>query len=147
MSAGLKEQMMKRILATCVLIAIAVLFATPAAMADKVKHPSKLKYPKLEMEAPEYEEITFGNGMHGFFIEDHEVPVVNITMLLSTNRAPVEKTGLNDLAAWAIRNGGGENWDADRINDELEFVAAYLEFNAGARNASISLNCLKKDLP
>jgi zinc protease len=138
---------MKRVLATCVLIAVAVLLATPAAMADKVKHPSSLKYPKLEMEAPEYEEIAFESGMHGFFLEDHEVPVVNITMLVSTNRAPRDKTGLNDLAAWAIRNGGGENWDADRINDELEFVAAYLEFSAGPRNATIGVNCLKKDLP
>ncbi|MFH1502178.1 MAG: pitrilysin family protein [Candidatus Eisenbacteria bacterium] len=138
---------MKRILATCAIVALAVLLASPAVMAGKVKHPSSLKYPKLELEPPGYEEVEFGNGMRGFFIEDHEVPVVDILMLVSTDRAPKEKTGLNDLAAWAVRNGGGESWDADRINDELEFVAARLEVDGYDRSTYIGLNCLKKDLP
>jgi len=138
---------MKRAFVTLAVVAVVVLAAAPGALAEKVKHPSELTYPKLELEAPSYEEVEFENGMHGFFIEDHEVPVVDIIMQVSTNRAPREKTGLNDLAAWAIRNGGGEHWDADRINDELEFVSARLEFNGGPRSTYIGLNCLKKDLP
>lgn len=138
---------MRRTLATCAIIAVAMLLVSSAAVAEKVEHPSKLKYPALELEAPRYEEVEFENGMKGFFIEDHEVPVVNIYMLVGTNRAPAEKTGLNDLSAWAIRNGGGETWDADRINDELEFAAARLETRGAARSTSISVDCLKKDLP
>jgi zinc protease len=138
---------MKRTLVACALIAVAVLSASSAAMAGTVKHPSELSFPKLELEPPEYEEVEFANGMTGFFIEDHETPVVDIMMLVSTNRAPREKTGLNGLAAWALRNGGGATWSADRINDELEFVAAYLEIDAYSRGTYVGLNCLKKDLP
>jgi len=138
---------MKRALAISAVVAIAFLMTAPPVWAEKVKHPSELDYPKLELETPGYERVEFDNGMHGFFIEDHEVPVVDIIMQVSTNRAPRDKTGLNDLAAWTIRNGGGESWTADRINDELEFVSAHLEFRGGPRGTYVGLNCLKKDLP
>jgi predicted Zn-dependent peptidase len=133
-----------------VLVAAAAFLAAPCltgeAQAKKVKHPSELKYPDIKLKTPEYEEIEFENGLTGFFLEDHEVPVVNIYMIVSTDRAPQELIGLNELAAWAIRNGGTEEWPADRINEELEFVAASVEFGGGYRKATISVNCLKKDL-
>ncbi len=137
---------MKRTL-TLVLImgAIAALLVTPAC-AKKVKHPSELKYPDITLSTPEYEEIAFENGMTGFFLEDHEVPVVDIVILVGTSRPPADKLGLNELAAWTIRNGGSEEWPADRINEELEFVAASVEFRGNPRNAMISVNCLTKDL-
>ncbi|MBD3349698.1 MAG: hypothetical protein GF400_10965 [Candidatus Eisenbacteria bacterium] len=138
---------MKRSLVLCTLAAACLLLAAAGGRAAKVKHPDELSYPKLELETPDYEEMEFESGLRGFFIEDHEVPVVEIVMMVSTNRAPKEKTGLNELASWAIRNGGGENWEADRINDELEFVSASLEFDGSPRQTTIRLNCLKKDLP
>lgn len=137
--------MMKRVLTVGLVLVLSAL--VPAwSVAAEVQHPSKLKYPELRLETPEYEEISFGNGMRGFFIEDHEVPVVDITMLISTGRPPIEKTGRNELGAWAIRNGGTAEWPAARINDELEFVAARLEFRGGPRSTVINVNCLKKDL-
>jgi zinc protease len=128
-----------------VLVVLVAALVLPAA-AEKVKHPSELKYPKLTLTAPDYEEIEFENGMRGFFIEDHEIPVVNIQLLISTSRAPREKTGLNELAAWVIRNGGSEEWPGEKINEELEFVAASVEVRARDRRADVSVNCLKKDL-
>ena len=135
---------MKRVLAVGLVLVLSVLASTWCAA--EVKHPSELRYPELRLETPEYEEITFENGMRGFFIEDHEIPVVNIHMRVGTGRPPKEKTGLNRLGAWAIRNGGSVDWPPDRINDELEFVAAGLEFRGGSRSATVSVNCLKKDL-
>ncbi len=128
-----------------VLIVLVASLAFPAGAA-KVKHPGELTYANLTLETPDYEEIEFENGMTGFFIEDHEIPVVGIYMLISTSRAPREKTGLNELAAWTIRNGGTEDWPADTINEELEFVAASVEVRGGGRRTDVSVNCLKKDL-
>jgi zinc protease len=137
--------MMKRVTTVGLVLVLAAL--VPAwSTAAQVQHPSELKYPELKVEAPEYEEIEFENGLRGFFIEDHEVPIVNIHMRVSTERPPEEKTGLNRLGAWAIRNGGSVEWPADRINDELEFVAAGLEIWGSGRSALINVNCLKKDL-
>lgn len=138
---------MTRIITLGLVVAvIAASLALPVGAA-KVKHPSELTYPKIKLETPDYEVIEFENGVTGFFIEDHEIPVVDIHMLISTSRAPREKTGLNELAAWTIRNGGSQEWPGDRINEDLEFVAARVEVNGRARRADIYVNCLKKDLP
>jgi zinc protease len=142
----MKEQTMKKALAVCLALLAVLAIAAAGASAADAKRPSDLKYPKLTLETPEYQEIQFDNGMTGFFLEDHEIPVVEIQMLIPTSRAPRDKTGLNDLGAWVIRNGGSENWPAEKINEELEFTASRLEFRGGDRSASINLNCLTKDL-
>ncbi len=121
---------MRRILMIALVLVAAALLACPAT-AGRVKHPSELKFPELTMEPLAYEELTFENGMTGFFVEDHEVPVVNIYMLIPVSAPPKEKTGLAGLTSWAVRNGGSENWPAERINEELEFVSASVEFGGG----------------
>jgi zinc protease len=135
---------MKRVTFLGLAVLVAVAMTAPSACA--AKRPSDLTYPKIALETPKYEELQFANGMTGFFIEDHEIPVVNITMLVGTSRAPREKTGLNELAAWAIRNGGSGRWPADKMNEELEFVAASVEFRGEDRATTIRVDCLKKDL-
>ncbi len=141
--------------------AVALAFPQPAGAA----HPRDLKIPTIAVQVPEYQEIALSNGMTGFFLEDHEIPVVEIYMLVSTSRPTKEKTGLGDLATWAIRNGGTEAWPPDRINEELEFVAAQVEFGGGGRGGpmraipdasagspgggqavGVRVNCLTKDL-
>ena len=144
-------------------IAAVALVCLPAAGAA---NPRDLKFPTITVEAPAYQEISLSNGMTGFFLEDHEIPVVEVFMLVGTSRAPREKTGLSDLATWAVRNGGTAMWPADRINEELEFVAAQIEFGGGGRgfpgraapldaatgapargqSVPIRVNCLTKDL-
>jgi len=110
------------------------------------KEPEDLDYPPLELETPDYERIEFANGMHGFFIEDHEIPLVEINILIPTDYSPDGKEGVATLTAEVMRNGGSENWPADRINEELEFVAASVEVNASTRHINVNANCLKKDL-
>jgi zinc protease len=55
--------------------------------------------------------------------------------------------GLNEMAQWVIRNGGTEKWPPDKLNDELEFLAANIEVYGGNLSTMIAVNCLKKDLP
>jgi predicted Zn-dependent peptidase len=151
------------VLAAVLAVAAAALIAHPAPAAT---HPRDLDFPTIAIEAPEYEEIALSNGMTGFFIEDHEIPIVEIFMLVSVSRPPREKTGLGDLAVWTIRNGGTEAWPAERINEELEFVAAQIELGGGGRGfpgralplegvagspgggqmVPVRVNCLTKDL-
>ncbi|MBN2565530.1 MAG: insulinase family protein, partial [Candidatus Eisenbacteria bacterium] len=152
---------MKRCFTAGLALVTAIALFAGVASAAKVKRPGDLKYPKMELKTPDYAELQLNNGMTGFIIEDHEVPVVYISMLVGTGRPPADKVGLSELAAWTIRNGGGAAWPADRINEELEFVDAYVEFGRGGgrgmmgrggpsfgddRSMSVSVNCLKKDL-
>jgi len=139
--------MKRKIFVTFLALALVVSLALPS-FAGKVKrpHPSKLKYPPLKMKTPEVVELSFDNGLSGFFIEDHEIPVVNVVLLVKTYFPEKEKYGLNEMAAWVMRNGGSKNWPADKLNDELEFLAAYLEVSGRDLYTYISMNCLKKDL-
>ncbi len=137
--------MKRRILFTLLAAALVAAIASPL-LAGKRKHPSKLKYPPIEITSPEVIGVAFGNGMEGFLIEDHEVPVVDIVILFPTYFPEEGKVGLNEMAQWVIRNGGSESWPSDKLNEELEFLAASVEVYGGNLSTSVAINCLKKDL-
>lgn len=126
--------------------ALAVSFASPA-FAGKRTHPSKLKYEPLRTTTPQATEITLSNGLGGFFVEDHEVPVVDVVLLVRTYFPDKGTYGLADMTQWVMRNGGTAAWPPDKLNDELEFLAASIEVYGGNLSTSIAFNCLKKDLP
>ncbi|MBN2185652.1 MAG: insulinase family protein [Candidatus Krumholzibacteriota bacterium] len=127
---------------------LAVIFTVSAAshLSAERKHPSKLKYPPLEVTTPKVLDISLDNGIEGFMIEDHEIPMVNIVILLKTYFPEKEKYGLNEIAQWVMRNGGSQNWSSDKLNDELEFLPARVEIFGDDLNTMVFVNCLKKDL-
>jgi len=116
------------------------------ASQELPKRPGELKTPPLKFTKPNLEEITLACGLTGFLMEDHEIAVVNIQLRLPCTFAPKEKTGLNELAGWALRNGGSTNVPADSLNAELEFRSASVETWAGDDWIAININCLTKDL-
>ncbi len=115
------------------------------AVTSTARLPKNLKYGAIEYEMPEVDTIAFPNGLHGYFLEDHEIPVVNIVIMFKTTYPDEAKTGLNSLAGWAMRNGGSAGFSKDTMDDELEFVGASIETSAGAATGSISANFLTKD--
>lgn len=125
-----------------VLIAALVMLVAAASTA---RLPKNLKFEPIEFEPPEVEEIEFPNGLHGYFLEDHEIPVVNIVIMFKATYPGEEKTGLNSLAGWALRNGGSASFSKETIDDELEFIGASIETRAGALTGTISANFLTKD--
>jgi zinc protease len=118
----------------------------PQSSAVKRPHPSKLNYPPLEIKTPEAVDVALVNGLEGFLIEDHEIPVVDVVLLVKTYYPAKEEYGLNEMTRWVIRNGGTETWPSDKLNDELEFLAASIEVWGGNLNTMVSFNCLKRDL-
>jgi len=130
------------------LFVLVILCLTSVAGAKDFQrpHPRDLKYPPLSIKTPEVIELNLDNGLSGFLVEDHEIPVVNVTLLFKTYFPDQAKYGLNDMAQWAIRNGGSAQWPAEKLNDELEFLAASVEVFGGDLSTMVTLNCLKKDL-
>ncbi len=125
-------------------VMLAAAFASPLSAGRK--HPSELKYPDLKVNVPGVLDISFANGMEGFMIEDHEIPMVNVVILFKTYFPAREKYGLNEVAQWTMRNGGSGKWPADKLNDELEFLPANVEIFGGDLSTMVFVNCLKKDL-
>lgn len=127
---------------TFVLVSAMVMFVAATSAA---RLPKSLKFDEIKYETPNVDEIEFPNGLHGYFLEDHEIPVINIVIMFKATYPEESKTGLNSLAGWAIRNGGSSGFSKETIDDELEFVGASIETNAGALTGTISANFLTKD--
>jgi zinc protease len=127
---------------TSVLVSALVILVAAVSTA---RLPKNLKFGELDYESPQVEDLAFPNGLHGYFLEDHEIPVIDIVIMFKTTYPEEPKTGLNELAGWAIRNGGSANFSKDAIDDALEFVGASIESRAGDLTGTISANFLTKD--
>ncbi|MFQ5956922.1 MAG: M16 family metallopeptidase [Candidatus Brocadiales bacterium] len=109
---------------------------------------SKLKYKPLEFTPPKVERRELSNGMILYLLEDHELPLVNITAAIRTGSIyePEEKTGLASLVGHVMRSGGTLTQSAEKINEELEYIAASVETSIGRESGSAGLSVLTKDL-
>jgi predicted Zn-dependent peptidase len=108
-----------------------------------------LKYAKLgDIEVPEVEQITLANGMRLFLLEDHELPLVNLSVRIRTGSVyePAEKIGLASITGEVMRTGGTAGMTGDEMDEELEAIAASVETGIGLNSGSASMSVLKRDL-
>jgi zinc protease len=107
--------------------------------------PKELEIPPIEFEIPEVDTLEFDCGLRGYLIEDRTIPLINMIVMYRTGFPPEDKVGLDEITGWAIRNGGSLNYSKDVIDDELEFVGASIESNAGNQTGEIRASFLTKD--
>jgi len=109
---------------------------------------SKFKFAPLDFNPPKAERIALENGMILYLLEDHDLPIVNIAAQIRTGSVyePEEKAGLASLTGEVMRSGGTVSMPPDKMNEELEFMAASVETSIGRESGSASLSVLKKDL-
>jgi len=131
-----------KMIAAFALVFACTIFAAAASFGEV---PKRLKFPPIEFKSPKVDTLAFANGLHGYLIEDHEIPIVNIVIKFRTTFPDQAKTGLNEIAGWAIRNGGSAAYSQDTLNDQLEFVGASIESYGGPYVGQISANFLTKD--
>jgi zinc protease len=121
---------------------------TPAP-APVPAHPRYLKYPALKYAPPkaaEYRQM-LANGAAGYFVEDHDLPLVNISVTIRTGSYldPAGKAGLASATANQIRAGGTAHYKAEAFDEEADFLAAEISSAAGGTSASASINFMAKD--
>jgi len=108
-----------------------------------------LKYAKLgDIEVPEVEQVTLANGMRLFLLEDHELPLINLSVRIRTGSVyePAEKIGLASITGEVMRTGGTAGMTGDEMDEELEAIAASVETGIGLNSGSASMSVLKRDL-
>ena len=112
------------------------------------RDPRTMKFAELKFTPPKPERVTLENGMTVFLLEDHELPTVDAIAVIRTGSIyePTEKLGLASLTGTVMRSGGTRNIDADKLDEELEYLAASIETSVSAEEGSASLSVMKKDL-
>ncbi|MHC4425744.1 MAG: M16 family metallopeptidase, partial [Planctomycetota bacterium] len=84
-------------------------FLWSACAEQQVSDYKHLKYPKLrDIEVPRVEQVTLANGMRLFLLEDHELPLVSVSVRIRTGSVyePAEKIGLASITGEVMRTGG-----------------------------------------
>jgi predicted Zn-dependent peptidase len=122
----------------------------PQAQGGIVAHPEQLKYPQLIYNPPKRAQYrqTLSNGVVAYMVEDHTLPLINISVLVRTGDylEPKGKEGLASLTGSQIRSGGTTSKKAEDFDEAADFLAAGISSGIGDTQGSAGLNCLSKDI-
>jgi len=71
--------------------------------------PRQMTFKPVEFTPPEPDRVVIENGMVVYLLEDHELPLISITVTMRTGSwlDPAEKVGLASLTGTIMRTGGG----------------------------------------
>jgi predicted Zn-dependent peptidase len=148
MQAHAKSWMQTTWLACC-LAAGSFSFGQAPRQAQVPPHPRELKFQPLNYTPPKaaaYRQV-LRNGVVVFFAEDHDLPLVNVSILVrvGTYLDPAGKEGVASATANQLRSGGTTHYKADAFDEEADFLAASIASGAGLTSGSASVNFMAKD--
>ncbi len=133
------------LLVTVVLTAVATLHA-----AEIPSHPQELKYPVLKYDPPRAADFRhkLATGGTAYLVEDHELPLVNLSVLVRTGRylEPGDKAGLTALVGSQMRAGGTKTKPPAVFDEEAAFLAAQINAGVGDTEGQAQVNCLARTL-
>ena len=129
------------------ILAVGVSLMLHACKPSLLEHPAQLVFKPLAFPFPHVDQVTLSNGVVVYLLEDHELPLFNLTALIRTGSVndPPDKVGLASLTGTVMRTGGTRFMSGDDINETLEFMAGSMETGIGRNVGSASLSVLKKD--
>ena len=132
-------------LSIATLIACLIVWGIPSTLA---KPHEELTFEPIEFKPPVPEKRMLSNGMKLYLLEDHELPLFNISGLIKTGNIydPADKVGLSSIFATVMRTGGTVSREPDALNEELESMAASVEVGMSREYGTISLSTLAEDI-
>ncbi|HOC18913.1 MAG TPA: pitrilysin family protein [Vicinamibacterales bacterium] len=136
------------------LLFVPLLFlAAGAALAqapDRTRVP--VPGPAPELRLPEIQKRALSNGLQVWIVEQHEVPVVQVSLVIGAggNADPAGKPGLASMTAAMLDEGAGQR-SALEIADAIDFLGASLatsgSFDASAVRLWVPVSRLADALP
>ena len=121
-------------------------YAAAAAETPPFKLWNEVQSPELkELHAPAAERFVLPNGMIVFLLEDHELPLIDLSMKLRVRDVyePADAIGLAAATAQVMRSGGSAKYPGDKLDETLEAMAASLDIGIDVDSGSASLSVLK----
>ncbi|HTS60842.1 MAG TPA: pitrilysin family protein [Candidatus Acidoferrales bacterium] len=124
----------------------------PAAAAERGgrggpagANPRELRFGLLRpIQMPKSVNVTLGNGMKIWLVEDHELPMIDGLALVRTGTIldPPEKIGLAGMAGELLRAGGTATKNPEQLDALLETMAATIDSTMEDSYAKLSFNGL-----
>lgn len=94
---------------------------------------------------PAYQKFTLKNGLTVYLMEQHEVPMINVSVILPAGAIyDADKAGLAALTATALKHGT-KNYPKAKLDEELDFIGATVNTYASKEAAGISAQFAAKD--
>jgi zinc protease len=130
---------------------------TPPSGASTARKPAapaglpnyhELKYPELHpIAAPAIQSFTLDNGIRLLLLENHELPLINGTILVRTGSAfdPPEKIGLAAMVGQTLLEGGTTGKAGEDLIRRFQDMGAELEGTTRENVLSISFSGLKEN--
>ena len=123
-------------------------FGDPTAAtqtADRSKAPDTGQAPELRL--PKLDRTTLSNGLKVVLAERHEIPVVNLSLLVDSGYAadPTDAPGTATLTATML-NKGTKTRSAPEISEQLAGLGAQLSVSASVDAIQARLSALKANL-
>jgi predicted Zn-dependent peptidase len=124
--------------ATAIVISLLTAGVIAQQAPDRSKIPEPGPAPALKL--PPIQKRTLANGLPVWIVEMHEVPVVNLTMVVKAGAAadPIGKYGLASFTAAMLDEGAGGK-SALELADAVEFLGAGLSTGSSFDSSSIRL--------
>jgi zinc protease len=132
----------------CVPLRLTLLAVLAATLIQAQPSPSykALHYPPLrEIKIPNVAIFTLNNGIKLYLLEDHELPTIRGMALVRTGNLfdPKDKIGLASVTGTVMRTGGTHAQTGDKIDAELENIAASVESRIEESYGQVQFSTLK----
>ncbi|MCA1575098.1 MAG: insulinase family protein [Acidobacteria bacterium] len=136
------------------LLALVLLTLSPTGVLTQTPqipaHPRELKYTTLTYTPPKRDQYrhVLSNGVVAYLVEDHDLPLVNVSILVRTGSYldPAGKEGLAALTGTQMRVGGTTSKTAEEFDEAADFLAANIINLIGPTQGNANLNLLAKDV-
>lgn len=130
----------------CILVAILVIVSqwTIFVHEAEAQAPDRSKPPELgpppSLQLPPIQRFTLSNGLRVVMMEKHQVPLVQINLLVGAGTAwdPDGKRGLASMTAAMMEEGAGDR-DALAFADAVDFLGANISVSAGMHTTTVAL--------
>ena len=128
---------------------VALLTCSCALQSGKqlLRKPETFTFKPVQYKVPSPARVVLDNGMVLYLLEDHELPLIEMSALIRTGSIyePPDHAGLAALTGDVMRTGGTETMSPEKIDEALEYIDARIAVSIETESGSASLSVMQKD--
>ena len=129
-------------------IILSFMFCSCSRLTEqRLLRPEAIPGRPLHYTIPQPERVVLDNGMVLYLLEDHEIPLIEMTALIRTGAVydPPDRAGLAAITGEVMRTGGTSAMTSQALDERLEFMDAVITVSLESESGDASLSVLKNE--